>query len=89
MPEDQKAFAEAQGFPYPLLSDADQEVGRLYLARRPDDDPLAQHNIPRRISYLIDPEGRIARTYNLDDHQGLDQHAANVLADIKELSAKT
>ena len=37
--------------------------------------------MPRRISYLIDPEGRIAAAYDLAG-QDLDGHAAQVLADI-------
>ena len=37
--------------------------------------------MPRRITYLIDPQGRIAAAYDLAG-QDLAGHAAQVLADI-------
>ncbi len=40
----------------------------------------------RRISYLIAPEGNIARAYKVDDTAG---HAAAVLGDLNELTAGT
>ena len=78
--EDNRAFAEAEGFGYRLLSDVDREVGKAYDAARPDDDPLA--SLPLRVSYLIDPEGVIRRAYHVTDTAG---HAAEVLADLAAL----
>jgi len=42
--------------------------------------------IPQRISYLINPDGMIAKAYDFGD-EGLDlaEHASMILADIAEL----
>jgi peroxiredoxin Q/BCP len=76
-PAENKAFASAQEFPYLLLSDVDHTVGQLYGVVRAGDD---QYNaFPRRLSFLIDPEGVIRRIYNVTDVAG---HAGDVLDDI-------
>ena len=80
--EDNRAFAEAESFGFPLLSDTDRAVGRAYDAARPDDDPLA--TLPHRVSYLIDPDGVIRRAYTVKDTAG---HAAEVLADLESLQS--
>lgn len=41
--------------------------------------------LPRRISYLIDPEGNIAEAYDLAG-KDLSEHAGEVLADIAKHS---
>jgi len=51
---------------------------------RPDDGGLAA--FPLRISYLIAPDGTIARAYDLNASTTLDEHAADLLADIAALS---
>jgi thioredoxin-dependent peroxiredoxin len=78
--EDNRAFAEAESFAFRLLSDTDRSVGRAYDAARPEDDPLA--SLPKRVSYLIDPDGVIRRAYHVTDTGG---HAAQVLADLQSL----
>ena len=55
-------------------------MGAAYGADQPD-KPW-----PRRITYLIDPEGTIVRAYDLAG-QDLEGHAQAVLDDIRELSA--
>ena len=40
---------------------------------------------PRRISYLIDPEGRVAQAYEVSDAAG---HAEAVLCDLSKLHRK-
>ena len=77
--EAQKHFADDQGFPYRLLADVDKVMGTAYLADQPD------KGYPRRISYLINPEGGIVRTYDLAG-QDLAEHATAVLDDIRALS---
>ena len=62
-----------------LLADVDKVMGTAYLADQPD------KGYPRRISYLIDPEGGIVRTYDLAG-QDLAEHATAVLDDIRALS---
>ena len=84
---DQKQFAESEGFPYPLLSDSDKAMGTAYDACRQQGEKYFEAGIPRRISYLISPEGKIAQAYDVEK-QGLDlaSHAAAVLADIRAAS---
>lgn len=79
-PEDNRAFAQAQEFGFPLLSDVDGTVGVSYEVVRPPDDQFAQ--FPLRTSYLIDPDGVIRRTYAVAD---VHSHADTVLADLARL----
>lgn len=76
------AFAEDQGFPYQLLSDVDRAVGAAYEVVREPDEQYAE--LPKRISYLIDPEGTIRAAYEVTDVGG---HAEAVLADLDRLRA--
>ena len=62
------------------MSDPDKLVGRAYQTLRDAADPYA--NFPQRVSYLIDPEGVIAKSYLVTDPSG---HAAEVLADLAAL----
>jgi peroxiredoxin Q/BCP len=79
-PEDNKAFAEAQGFGFPLLSDVDREVGRRYGVLRDPDDQYA--GFPKRESFLIDPGGVLRKVYQVSD---VASHADEVLADLRRL----
>lgn len=79
-PEDNEAFRSEFDFPFALLSDADRAVGAAYDAVRDAGDPYADY--PRRISYLIDPGGAVAKTYEVEDPGG---HAAEVLVDLAAL----
>lgn len=84
---EQKRFADEQSFPYALVSDPDQSVGRAYDAVRQPGEKYAEMGLPRRISYLIAPDGTIARTYDFDaEGLDLDAHAAQVLEHIREAS---
>ena len=81
--EEQKAFAEKESFSFPLLSDPDRAVGELYgVARRPDHDFAGW---PRRASFLIDPNGVVAKVYDFADKPDLAENAATVLNDLQEL----
>jgi thioredoxin-dependent peroxiredoxin len=79
-PFENKSFQQLQEFPYQLLCDVDRSVGQQYEVARPADDQYA--SFPMRISYLIDPEGVIRRTYEVKDVAG---HADEVLADLASL----
>lgn len=81
-PEDNAAFRAAHQFPFDLLSDEDQTIGRDYDVRRSSDDPFVDY--PKRISYLIDPDGLIAKSYEVDDPAG---HGAEVLVDLAALQS--
>jgi len=80
-PAENKAFADAQEFAFPLLSDVDRTVGERYEATREGDDQYA--SFPRRVSYLIDPAGVIRRSYTVSDVAG---HADEVLRDLSALT---
>ena len=80
-PAENKAFADAQEFGFPLLSDVDRSIGARYEVTRDDDDQYAP--FPRRLSYLIDPEGVIRRSYIVSDVAG---HAEEVLHDLSALA---
>lgn len=79
-PEENKAFRDAQGFQYSLLSDVDMSTGAKYHVVRAADHPYAKY--PERQSFLIDPEGTIRKAYSVTDVGG---HAAAVLDDLGEL----
>lgn len=77
-PAENKAFADAQGFEYKLLSDLDRQVGALYEVIRAPNEPYA--DFPLRIAYLIDPGGAIGKAYQVDDVNGF---ADQVVADLE------
>lgn len=79
-PEENKAFADAEGFNFRLLSDVDRTTGSRYEVVRSADDQYADY--PQRVAYLIDPEGTIRRAFEVTDVEGF---AAQVLSDIEEL----
>ncbi len=76
-PAKNRAFREKNGFPFNLLSDEDRSVSMSYGAAKKPRQWFA-----RRISYLIDPEGRIARVY---EKVKAGKHADEVLATLDEL----
>jgi thioredoxin-dependent peroxiredoxin len=79
-PAENLAFATAQGFDFPLLSDADRKVGEAYQVVRQADHQYAIY--PRRHSFLIDGEGVVRRVYVVTD---VAVHATEVLADLAGL----
>ena len=83
--EDQLAFAETESFAFALISDPDKSIGRSYHAEREPGEDYYEYGLPRRITYLIDPEGNIAAAYDLTG-QDLAGHATQVLADIQSRS---
>ena len=57
-PDENRAFKEKFDFPFDLLCDVDRKVGLAYGAT-----DSADAGYPARVSFLIDPEGRVARAY--------------------------
>ena len=57
-PDENRAFKEKFDFPFDLLCDVDRKVGLAYGAT-----DSADTGYPARVSFLIDPEGRVARAY--------------------------
>lgn len=66
------AFAKKFGFPFLLLSDPDRIIGIAYHAASDPDQGYAN-----RISYIIDPEGKIAHAFGKVE---VETHARDVLA---------
>jgi peroxiredoxin Q/BCP len=76
-PEDNKLFADEQGFPFRLLGDVDRSVGDAYGIKRGDDEPYP--DFPKRVTFLIDPDGVIRRVYEVKD---VHAHPGEVLEDL-------
>ena len=73
-PADNGAFARKFSFPFPLLSDPDRSLALAYGAA---DDASAQ--FAKRVSCLIDEEGRVLRYY---PQVAAREHVAEVLGDL-------
>jgi len=73
--ESHKKFAEHHRLPFTLLADTKKEVIKLYRSQA--------GFLTRRTSYLIDPEGKIVKTYPSVDPG---KQAEQILEDIKSLT---
>lgn len=74
------AFANKHGLQFPLLADADGRVAAAYGA-------LVDFYVlkaAKRMTFLLDPQGKVAKSYAGVDP---DQHSQQLLADLKQLSA--
>jgi peroxiredoxin Q/BCP len=78
-----KKFAEKHGLPFALLADADKSVAKSYGVLK---TYMGVMEMARRDTFLIDPQGRIAKHYESVDPEG---HSKVVLEDIKALKAKS
>ena len=76
------AFAKKFSLPFPLLADTSRETVRAYGALRPATPEKAEGIL--RVTYLIDPGGRIAKAYAVGDAA---PHPGEVLQDVAALSA--
>jgi len=75
-PEANRAFAQKYHLPFRLLSDSDRTLAKEVGATR------ALVPLPKRISYLVGPDGRVLKAYpNVDPKT----HAAEVLHDFEAL----
>lgn len=75
-PQENAAFARAQSFPFPLLSDVDRELGIAVGAARSSEQDHAQ-----RISYLVGGDGTVLKAY---DQVSPADHARQVLEDAAD-----
>ena len=80
--ESHKAFAEKHGLPFALLADSEKSVAREYGVLKKYAGIM---EIARRDTFLIDPEGRIAKHYESVDPE---ENSKIVLQDIKALKAE-
>ena len=79
--KDQKKFAEKYSLPFPLLADIDGTTAEAYGVMT----NLGIMKIAKRQSFLIGPDGKIAKHYDKVDPTA---HSKEVLADLKALGAK-
>jgi len=77
-PESHVKFSNKYSLPFPLLADTDGKVARQYGALW----SLGPIRFARRQTFLIDPQGRIARIYRKVDP---DSHSREVLDTLKAL----
>jgi len=76
-----RAFAEKCSFPFPLLCDTTREIGVAYGAAAD-----STSGAPKRISYLIGPEGRVLKAYPKVSPAS---HPEEVLQDLASLNRRT
>ena len=72
------AFAQKYKLPFPLLADAKGEVAASYGAL----SDWWVYKFAKRQTFIVDPQGRIARIYRSVDS---DKHSAEIVADLKQL----
>jgi peroxiredoxin Q/BCP len=63
--DENRKFADDQKFPFPLLCDVDRTVGLAYKACESASDAY-----PRRITYVIGPDGKIEQAIATQDTAG-------------------
>ena len=76
--ESHKAFSEKHGLPFPLLADTKGTTADAYGVK----SKMLGMTLAKRQTFLIDPEGNIAKHYDSVDP---DEHSAEILADLEEL----
>jgi len=74
-----KAFSEKHGLPFPILADSEKATATAYGTLTTYKDMV----LSQRDTFIIDPEGRIAKHYVQVDPKG---HSEAVLADLKQLA---
>jgi peroxiredoxin Q/BCP len=77
-PESHARFSSKHGLPFPLLADTDGKVARQYGALR----SLAFIRFAKRHSFIIDPQGKVAKIYR---EVRSDIHSQEVIEDLKAL----
>lgn len=77
--ESHARFVEKHGLPFPLLSDGDAQVAKSYGSLM----SLGPVKIAKRHSFIIDPEGKIARIYR-DVNPG--KHSEEIIDDLETLN---
>ena len=78
--ESHKAFAENHGLPFPLLADVDGVAATAYGVKT----RMLGMEIAKRQTFVIGPDGKIAKHYEKVDPS---EHSKQVLADLAELGA--
>lgn len=76
-----QAFATKHGLPFPLLADAKGELARRYGSVH----DLGLIRIARRNTFLIDPQGQVAKVYL---SANTSRNSQEIIDDLKQLTAK-
>ena len=71
-------FSDKHHLNFPLLADTTKKVTKAYGA-------LAFYRLPRRMTFVIDPEGKIRKIF---DHVNPSNHVEELLAALKELQTE-
>lgn len=79
---DLEEFTTEEDLPFTLLSDADGGVARAYGVYDQGVHEGTPYELARRVTYLIAPDGTVARRY---DDVNPEDHAETVLGDLDEL----
>lgn len=74
-------FAKKYHLPFPLLADTKAEVAARYGALM----DLAVFKIAKRYTFLIDPQGKVAKVYLKVETS---KHSTEIIEDLKQLSTK-
>jgi peroxiredoxin Q/BCP len=82
-PAENKAFADAQEFPYRLLSDPERSVGTAYGVTKGSHEQYPE--FASRTSFLIDPDGMVRKVYEVTD---VAAHPQQVLDDLIALQGR-
>lgn len=81
-PSENRAWYDAMGFGFRLLSDTDGKAAAAYGVLRPPEDRFAAY--PARATFVIDPEGLVCLVYVVAGSQ-IARHASRVLEDLRIL----
>ncbi len=76
-----KTFSEEQNLPFPILADFDKKVTTTYGTLK---KYVGMVELARRDTFIIDPQGRVAKHYVSVDPKG---HSELVLTDLRQLAA--
>jgi peroxiredoxin Q/BCP len=76
--ESHAEFAEKYSLPFPILADTDKQAANAYGVYT----KIVTFEIAKRQSFLIDPDGNIAKHY---EKVNPDKHSEEVLADLRQL----
>lgn len=80
-----RRFADKYNLPFPILSDPNKELMKSYGVLGEKSMFGKKYLGIRRMSFLIDPQGKIAKIYHKVQPA---RHAAEVLADLQTLKSK-
>ena len=78
--ESHKSFAENHDLPFPLLADSEGTTAEAYGVKT----KFAGMTVAKRQTFIIDPSGNVAKHY---EKVNPDKHSAEILADLKSLTA--